>query len=293
MPTVDVPVRPKPRSRDEVRERARRHCREMLAEHVLVQVLDEPKFKAFYLKDPQYSRMQSCLILFSPEGINLFGDLCPSNDRRSSGVHAFGYGLSWFAGNLSWDYLASKFLEERFVPEFAAVELRQIAHAIRMGEARYSSKCDDAEEIDRLINVRHALASDLRDCLYERRQIKAGAYDEELTKQVQEQLAREVPRIRAKGQESREHLRRLTGDLAERWDELACSVEHGSVSPDELYRELSDLGYEIYDGIPGYSYDPHQAALLEVIQERFAELYRKMRDERATAVGSVDLAGLL
>jgi len=92
------------------------HMRNSLKGHVLEQVLDTPTFKAFYLKRPGEGRMMSSLILFTPEGIVLMGDLCP----RSHGVpSAFGYGLNWFASHLSEDYLCEKFLHKVWQEEVA------------------------------------------------------------------------------------------------------------------------------------------------------------------------------
>lgn len=62
--------------------------RDMLRDHVLQVSLDEKRWKAFYLRDQKCNlgRMQSTCILFTPEGIVIFGDLCPGNDDRNSGV---------------------------------------------------------------------------------------------------------------------------------------------------------------------------------------------------------------
>lgn len=97
------------------------HMRESLREHVLEQILDTEKFKAFYIKQPGQGRMMSTLILFTPEGIVLQGDLTPS---RNGNVSCLGYGLSWFSSKLGEDYLCSKFLDRVFVAEHAVSNIR-------------------------------------------------------------------------------------------------------------------------------------------------------------------------
>jgi hypothetical protein len=60
--------------------------------------------------------MMSCLIVFTVEGIVIQGDLTPCHNGV---ISCGGYGLSWFAGRLSEDYLCEKFLRKEFVPELA------------------------------------------------------------------------------------------------------------------------------------------------------------------------------
>lgn len=57
----------------------------------------------------------SCFIVFAPFGIVIAGDISISD----SGVIARGMDADWFAGNLQPDYLASKFLKKKWVPELA------------------------------------------------------------------------------------------------------------------------------------------------------------------------------
>ena len=97
------------------------HMREALAGHVLCPVLDSGDFTAFHLKRVGEGRMMSTLIVFTPEGIVIQGDLTP---ERNGTVSNYGYGLGWFCGQLGEDYLCSKFLEKKFVPEFAMRGLR-------------------------------------------------------------------------------------------------------------------------------------------------------------------------
>lgn len=97
------------------------HMREALAEHVLCPVLDSGNFKAFYLKRVGEGRMMSTLIVFTPEGIVLQGDLTPG---RNGNVSTLGYGVGWFSGQLSEGYLCEKFLTKVFVPAYAEEGLK-------------------------------------------------------------------------------------------------------------------------------------------------------------------------
>lgn len=97
------------------------HMRESLAGHVLETVLESEKIRAYYMKRPGHGRMMSTLILFTPEGIVLQGDLTPA---QNGNVSCLGYGLDWFSGQLSEGYLCSKFLTHVFVPDYARRGLR-------------------------------------------------------------------------------------------------------------------------------------------------------------------------
>ena len=88
-----------------------------LKDHILEQVLDTEKFKAFYLKKPERTRMMSTLLIFHPEGITICGDLCPS---RGGNCSAYGYGIGWFSGHLDGDYLCQKFLDKSWQSDLAA-----------------------------------------------------------------------------------------------------------------------------------------------------------------------------
>lgn len=92
-----------------------KHMATSLKDHFLEEISAGEKIRAFYIKR-EGTRMMSTLILFTPEGIVLMGDLCPSNHGAAS---AFGYGLDWFSGRLSEDYLCEKFLRKCWQLEVA------------------------------------------------------------------------------------------------------------------------------------------------------------------------------
>lgn len=111
-----------------------------LAGHVLEDVVVTDKVKVFYLKDPKQGRMMSTMIIFTPEGIALMGDLTP---ERHGSISSFGYGIGWFSGKLSADYLSEKFLEKKFVPEYAFKCIRE----------RWQDSEEDSKERNRYAEV--------------------------------------------------------------------------------------------------------------------------------------------
>lgn len=227
--------------------------RDTLKNHVLEQVLDAPKFKAFYLKEPGMGRMQSTLILFTPEGIIIGGDLCPGNDPRNSGVTSpIGYGLNWFAGRLSPVYLCEKFLYEGFHPAVAARDCREIADQILRGIRQHVPQDDALEAVDR---ERAELADELASLRH--------AVDEEARRDLLRRLAAET---RMKRQE-------LLQAHADEFLTLADRVEGGDMGAEGFRDELSAMGVTLDDWYPGYGYDPRSAGLLVAIQKRFSELY--------------------
>ena len=98
------------------------HMRKALENHILVPVLEDEKIRAFYLKGPKQGRAMSTLILFTPEGIVLQGDLTPTDNGT---VSTFGYGLRWFRGELSGSYLCEKFLKKVFRPDLAVARIAE------------------------------------------------------------------------------------------------------------------------------------------------------------------------
>jgi hypothetical protein len=93
--------------------------RKELSNHRLRRI-QKGEITAFYLEDPKQGRMMSTLILFTPEGIALMGDLTPG---RHAAVSSFGYDRRWFANKSSEDYLCEKFLDRKYLPDKAVKEL--------------------------------------------------------------------------------------------------------------------------------------------------------------------------
>lgn len=84
-----------------------KHMTDSLKDHELTMIADTPDIKAFYMKKPG-TRNLSLLLVFTPEGIGLTGDLTFDNWGLWS---MFGsQTLGWFSSQLSEDYLCGKFL---------------------------------------------------------------------------------------------------------------------------------------------------------------------------------------
>lgn len=108
------------------------HMRECLKAHILEPLETGEKVQAFYLKKPGQGRAMSTLILFTPEGIVLQGDLTPG---QNGNVSTIGYGLNWFRGELCGSYLCEKFLTKCYVPELVTDKLlAEILRQRREGE---------------------------------------------------------------------------------------------------------------------------------------------------------------
>lgn len=234
--------------------------KESFKDHVLQEVSSGEKIKAFYLKRPN-TRSESCLILFTPEGIVITGDMTPGRGA----VSAFGYGLDWFVSELGWDYLASKFLDKEWVPELAVEYCRDAASDIRRGEHDDDA---DGSELQRACEQRADLVENLKDL---RDDLKnSDPADVEgvacITKQIQE--------IREKLKPARETVKKIREELAEGFDELAEHTESWNYGVERFAEEIQELDtYACEDGVPGWGYPPRDAAVLSAIQQKFAELY--------------------
>lgn len=233
-------------------------------DHVLTQVLDADKFKAFYLKNPKYGRMESCMILFSPEGINILGDLCPGNDPRNSGVHASGYGLDWFAGGLSSSYLCEKFLGKEWHQEIAEEDCRVMADEIMKGETGHFDRDRELEDTQ---DERIRLAEELRDLLSDRRNKLAEPKDVKIEAKV----------IRARGRVLRERLLEQRTVHASKYLHLARMLDGGDMGVETFCEAMHEIHRDFYEDCPGYGYHPRSKYLLVAIQKKFSELYHKLQ----------------
>jgi len=240
---------------------------EHLKDHYLEKVLDEPKFKAFYLKKQGYGRMESCLIMFSPEGISIHGDLCPGNDVRNSGVHAYGYGLEWFAGRLSWSYLCEKFLSQDWHQELAVRDCRDRAEAIMRGDESYFRIDKDVEAI---MAERSDVASDIWNARYDIKHQNDSTDPEPELRQL-------IAKCRVRGAELRKRLVELRKEQAQKYLDLAYELGGGDMGQESFASEMCRIdGPNWYEDAPGYGYLPRSMYLLVAIQKKFSELYAKL-----------------
>lgn len=91
--------------------------KESLKDHVLEEALPFGNgFLAYYMNRPGKGRMMSTLIVFTPEGIAILGDLTP---ERHGSISAYGYGVGWFGSDKSEYYLCEKFLTREWQCEVA------------------------------------------------------------------------------------------------------------------------------------------------------------------------------
>jgi len=97
---------------------------------------DEQVFIA-YIKTSPESRMMSCMIVITQEGITIIGDWVPKTHGINS---AFGYGLNWFSNQCYSDYLREKFCDiESYSYDHALLCAIQKCFSDRMQENREES----------------------------------------------------------------------------------------------------------------------------------------------------------
>jgi hypothetical protein len=238
--------------------------KESLANHVLEEIPAGEKMQAFWMKKPERGRMMSTLLVFTPEGIVITGDLCPRAGTRGV-VSDLNYGIGWFSGKLSPDYLCEKFLDREWHAELAAQDLKEMACAVLRGEY------DDYGWTGSL----HAAKQEREDALEEVRLVYAALKeakqegDEEAIKDEREafeEAKKVVAPLREKNVAFRE-------DLAKDLERLSRMCEFGEVDQLGFANDYRDLNADA-ETLPGYGYDPAEAGWLAAIQQRFAELYR-------------------
>jgi len=87
--------------------------------HQLSQISEDPPIFVLSPNPAQY--IMSITIAFIRGQICIFGDYCPGIHGVVSTVN---YGVDWFAGSLSPDYLCSKFLRDEWSEEQTFIELK-------------------------------------------------------------------------------------------------------------------------------------------------------------------------
>jgi len=240
---------------------------EELKDHVLEQVLDQPGWKAFYLRMPDRGRMMSTCFIFSPEGIILTGDLTPARHGRGA-TSCYGYGLGWFAGRLSDSYLCEKFLEKGWHADLAAEDLRDMAAEIRRG------RCDDEfgrNELRKAAEERRELGEEI--LLYRRDRREArGMPPGPDREQALEEGRPFIAHVQERLKPLREKVVRLREDLAARLEDLAQECEYGNYVDGTFYEEWRKIEPHV-ETPPGWGYDPVERGWLVALQKRFSELY--------------------
>jgi len=105
---------------------------------------DQLRLQAFYLKKKDEGRMGSTLLIFTPEGIVITGDLTP---ERNGSISTFGYGLGWFASDLDGSYLCEKFLTTRWIPEIACEDLKEYRNEEGINQKRLEALIEHTEAL--------------------------------------------------------------------------------------------------------------------------------------------------
>lgn len=239
-----------------------------LKDHTLEQVLDTPNFKAFYLRPPGGGRMMSTLIVFTPEGIVLMGDLTPGHHGN---VSALGYGLSWFAGDLSGSYLCEKFLQKSWHAELAKEWCLDMAKDARCGRLDHEGDFD----VDGL-----EVAADDREAAHD----ELASLRKDLKDAIGRADAADVDEIRKAIAAAKGGLSPYRGKLVERRESVAANFEEicqddDSVADCSRFRDALEKVFPEMDfsGVSGgFGYRPAEKAWLCAIQKRFAELYNAM-----------------
>lgn len=247
------------------------HMIESIKDHVLEQVLDTERFKAFYMKYPgPPQRSMSTLIMFTPEGIVITGDLCPR--MKTGGVISdLGYGLNWFSGRLSEGYLCEKFMQQGWYRELAEGDLRKMVKAIGQGEY------DDygwTGELRETSEERRGLSEELK---HAREDLRADRErgDEEAVQDGRHSVAS----LREDLRPLRQKVVKLRAALVEKVNDLLQRLDWGDMDQMGFGDRWRDIHADAED-VPGWGYPPGDAGWLCTIQKKFVELYA------AAAVGA-------
>jgi hypothetical protein len=101
-----------------------------LKDHYLQPIQEEGPLKAYYLRKWPDSLMMACLIVGTPVGVALMGDLSPGR-----GIVIRGYSLDWFGEAQEPRYLASKCLSDQIYSEDGAKRDVQEWYEMLLGDA--------------------------------------------------------------------------------------------------------------------------------------------------------------
>lgn len=124
--------------------------KESLKDHVLEEALPPEKgFLAYYMKRPGDGRIMSTLIVFTPEGIAILGDLTP---ERHGSISAFGYGVGWFGSDKSEYYLCEKFLSKEWQVEVAQRWCKEHLEELQVEGKVEGKPVEDLDEWEELLS---------------------------------------------------------------------------------------------------------------------------------------------
>jgi hypothetical protein len=129
-----------------------------LRDHRLEMVVDIAKVRLAEMRRVGTS-VYSVQICETPTGLTITGDLRITD---TGVVHAIGKSLAWFAGELSENYIAEKFLERRWNADLAREDLRVVAQiddpdVLVLSSINEALSFDDDEAV--AVQVRHRSTS--------------------------------------------------------------------------------------------------------------------------------------
>lgn len=225
------------------------------------------KIRGFYLKRAGGGRMGSVMILFTPEGIIIAGDM---NPLRRRGAALGPYGLKWFASSLEEDYLCGKFLDEEWQSGMAIRYCRQMAAEILQG----LHDSEVGSELRKLSDERAGLTDDIQNYRRDRNDVKAGddsaLQKEEDLRNLRNTVDYQLRQIHA----LKKRILELRTAAAQRYLVLAKDTEEDFYGPERFGMALQEIDPNaLDDGVPGYGYDPVAGGWLCAIQQRFRELH--------------------
>ncbi len=238
------------------------HMREGLDTNILEQVLDTEKFTAFYMKRPGGGRIMSTLIMFTPEGITVSGDLSPGHHGV---ISVFGYGLGWFSGRLSEDYLCEKFLDLGWHADLAAKDLKRYAKEVMVGgyDGRLGSDMEEA------VDERRGAVGDLQSAYVDLKESKAKGNEEEIR-----DYRTAIAHLKLGLRPLRDQVMDLRQQMESKFLGLANVCDDGDIDIGAFRDEWLEINDdEDMEWMPGWGYNPAEAGWLCAIQQRFEELY--------------------
>lgn len=214
-------------------------------------VEDGEKVKTFLLRRYPDKSAYSSWLVFTPFGIVISGDISVADH----GVIAPGYGLEWFASRLDPDYLAEKFLREKWVKDRARASFAEWADSLdgEIEDLRKQIKKEWIEDNEGEIPTNDEIDFELPET-YRKKTWKIGNQHVE-------------------GNQA-DAIRTLLG-----FDKLGYGVFD---SPDRLYDNLPAYQTRDRDWVcpfdsddisRGYGYEPSEIGWLSAIQKAFSELY--------------------
>ena len=114
---------------------------ERYAQHILLELTPPASpVRAFHMKI-EGQHIDSTLILTTPEGVVIMGDLVPGGERALVSIHATG--LDWFLMTHNPEYLSQKFLTKEWIREDAIVELEGLLRDVRGDTVHGDGRDDD------------------------------------------------------------------------------------------------------------------------------------------------------